>query len=287
MNKQKVKQMTEHPMEKWLREDRLPHIWCPGCGIGSMLSAYLRALENVGAKPENVSFVSGIGCVGRAPGYITVDAFHTTHGRAIPFAVGMKLAKPKLRVHVLSGDGDLFSIGGNHFIHAARRNINLLVICSNNFIYGMTGGQLAPTTPHGAKSTTSPYGNIEHPFNTPHLADAAGATYVARWTSLHVRRLEESITEALQMKGFRYIEVLTPCPTTFGRNNKFPEGLDMLQHFKKNAKVRHSADTGEVDIRLGEDIVVGNFVKKKKPTYLEGLEDLYKSVRGEKSAEND
>ncbi|NIQ05382.1 MAG: 2-oxoacid:ferredoxin oxidoreductase subunit beta [Candidatus Korarchaeota archaeon] len=268
-------------MEKWVREDRLPHIWCSGCGIGTMLSAYLRSLNNVGADPKKVAFVSGIGCVGRAPGYITVDAFHTTHGRGIPFAVGLKLARPELHVHVLSGDGDLFSIGGNHFIHAARRNINLLVICSNNFIYGMTGGQLAPTTPHEAESTTSPYGNIEHPFNTPHLADAAGATYVARWTALHARRLEESITEALQMKGFRYIEVLTPCPTTFGRRNEYREGLDMLKYFKDNAKIVNGADTSQVDIELGKEIIVGNFVRREKPTYLEGLEKLYKRVRGE------
>lgn len=281
--KQEIEQKKGHPMKKWVREDRLPHIWCPGCGIGSMLSAYLRSLDNINVEPEKVTFVSGIGCVGRTPGYITVDAFHTTHGRAIPFAVGVKLAKPNQRVHVLSGDGDLFSIGGNHFIHAARRNVNLLVICSNNLIYGMTGGQLAPTTPQEAETTTSPYGNIEHPFNTPHLADAAGATFVARWTSLHARRLEEAITEALQMDGFRYIEVLTPCPTTFGRNNQFPEGIDMLRHFRENARIQNGADTSKVDIELGEDLVVGNFVKRKeKPTYLEGLHELYKQVRGEK-----
>lgn len=279
--KQEIMDEEGHPIEKWLREDRLPHIWCSGCGIGNLISAYLRSLENVGANPEEVVFVSGIGCVGRTPGYVKMDAFHTTHGRAIPFAVGLKLAKPELRAHVLSGDGDLFSIGGNHFIHAARRNVDLLVICSNNFIYGMTGGQMAATTPHDAQSTTSPYGNIEHPFNTPHLADAAGATYVARWTSLHARRLEESITEALQMNGFRYIEVLSPCPTAFGRNNQYPEGLDMLKYFKNKTNIENGADTSKVEIDLGKKIIVGNFVKREKPTYLEGLRSLYEEVRGE------
>ena len=271
-----------HPMDKWLRSERMPHIWCPGCGIGPTLYAWARALDRVGINKDKVVYVSGIGCCGRGSGYLNVDGFHTTHGRAIPFAVGIKLAKPELCVNVISGDGDLFSIGGNHFIHACRRNDDLLVICTNNFIYGMTGGQLAPTTPRGQYSTTSPYGNIEHPFNTPHVADASGAVYVARWTSIHVRRLEKSIAEALNMKGFRYIEVLSPCPVNYGRRNKLPEPDDIAEWFRQSSVVRNGADTSKVEIEKDKPLILGNFVKRvEKPTYYEGLKKLEERVRGE------
>jgi len=272
-----------HPMDKWLRSERMPHIWCPGCGIGPTLYAWARALDRVGINKDKVVYVSGIGCSGRGSGYLNVDGFHTTHGRAIPFAIGIKLAKPELCVNVISGDGDLFSIGGNHFIHACRRNDDLLVICINNFIYGMTGGQLAPTTPRGQYATTAPYGNIEHPFNTPHVADASGAVYVARWTSIHVRRLEKSIAEALKMKGFRYIEVLSPCPVNYGRRNKLPEPDDIAEWFKQSSVVRNGADTSEVQIEKDKPLILGNFVKRvEKPTYYEGLKELEERVRAER-----
>ena len=270
-----------HPMDKWLRSERMPHIWCPGCGIGPTLYAWARALDRVGIDKDKVVYVSGIGCSGRGSGYLNVDGFHTTHGRAIPFAIGIKLAKPELCVNVISGDGDLFSIGGNHFIHACRRNDDLLVICINNFIYGMTGGQLAPTTPRGQYATTAPYGNIEHPFNTPHVADASGAIYVARWTSIHVRRLEKSIAEALKMKGFRYIEVLSPCPVNYGRRNKLPEPDDIAEWFRQSSVVRNGADTSEVQIEKDKPLILGNFVKRvEKLTYYEGLKKLEERVRG-------
>jgi len=272
-----------HPMDKWLRSERMPHMWCPGCGIGPTLYAWARALDRVGIDKDKVVYVSGIGCSGRGSGYLNVDGFHTTHGRAIPFAIGIKLAKPELCVNVISGDGDLFSIGGNHFIHACRRNNDLLVICTNNFIYGMTGGQLAPTTPRGQYATTAPYGNIEHPFNTPHVADASGAIYVARWTSIHVRRLEKSIAEALKMKGFRYIEVLSPCPVNYGRRNKLPEPDDIAEWFRQSSVVRNGADTSEVQIEKDKPLILGNFVKRvEKPTYYEGLKKLEERVRGER-----
>lgn len=284
MSKQTTKEETLeglHPMDKWLRSERMPHIWCPGCGIGPTLYAWARALDRVGINKDKVVYVSGIGCCGRGSGYLNVDGFHTTHGRAIPFAVGIKLAKPELCVNVISGDGDLFSIGGNHFIHSCRRNDDLLVICTNNFIYGMTGGQLAPTTPRGQYSTTSPYGNIERPFNTPHVADASGAVYVARWTSIHVRRLEKSIAEALKMKGFRYIEVLSPCPVNYGRRNKLPEPDDIAEWFRQSSIVRNGADTSEVEIEKDRPLILGNFVKRvEKPTYYEGLKKLEERVRG-------
>jgi 2-oxoglutarate ferredoxin oxidoreductase subunit beta len=269
-----------HPMDQWLRSERMPHIWCAGCGIGPTLYAWVRALDAVGIDKDKVVYVSGIGCCGRGSGYLDVDGFHTTHGRAIPFATGIKLVKPDLCVNVISGDGDIFSIGGNHFIHACRRNVDLLVICTNNFIYGMTGGQLAATTPLGDYSTTTPYGNIEPPFNTPYLADASGAVYVARWTSIHVRLLEKSITEALRMKGFRYIEVLSPCPVNYGRRNRLREVDDIAKWFWQSSVIKNGADTREVQIEKGKPIILGNFVKReKKRSYYNELKKLEEKVK--------
>ncbi|HIJ20075.1 MAG TPA: 2-oxoacid:ferredoxin oxidoreductase subunit beta, partial [Deltaproteobacteria bacterium] len=206
-----------HPLDSLLRTDRIPHIWCPGCGIGTAFSSCLIALKESGIDLGKTTMVSGIGCSGRGAGYVNLDSYHTTHGRAIPFATGMKLANPALNVVVFSGDGDLFAIGGNHFIHAARRNVDLTVVCVNNFNYGMTGGQVAATTPLYVKTTTTPMGNPDTPFNLPLLAYAAGATYVARWTILHTRDLTESIREAVLNRGFSFVEVLSPCPVNYGR----------------------------------------------------------------------
>ena len=178
----------DNPVMPYLRTERIPHIWCPGCGIGTTVNCFTRALEESAQDLDKLAIVSGIGCTGRVAGYLNLDSFHTTHGRAIPFATGLKLANPELNVVVYSGDGDLFAIGGNHFLHAARRNMDLLVVCVNNFTYGMTGGQVAPTTPLGASQTTMPFGNFENPASLPFLADAAGATFVARWTVFHVRQ---------------------------------------------------------------------------------------------------
>ena len=218
-----------HPMDTLLRVDRLPHIWCPGCGIGAVFSTVIAAIQKSQMDLDKISMVSGIGCTGRIAGYIKLDSYHTTHGRAIPFATGLKLAKPDTKVLVVSGDGDLFAIGGNHIIHAARRNMDLTVICVNNLNYGMTGGQQAPSTPFGAKTTTSADGSPEEPFNFSALAAACGAVYVARWTALHIRLLTNAITEAMNKKGFSFIEVLTPCPSSFGRRNRMGSGLDTVK----------------------------------------------------------
>src|SRR5512138_241895 len=166
----------ENPVNQYLRIDRMPHIWCSGCGLGTTVNCFVRAIDGCGIEMDNISVVSGIGCTGRVAGYLKLDSFHTTHGRPIPFATGLKLANPHLKVVVYSGDGDLFAIGGNHFIHAARRNMDLTVICVNNMIYAMTGGQTAPTTPLGATQTTAPFGQFEEPFSLPYLADSCGAT---------------------------------------------------------------------------------------------------------------
>ena len=257
----------KHPMDELLREDRLPHIWCPGCGLGTALHCFLSALKKSNLDLDKVAVVSGIGCTGRVAGYVKLDSFHTTHGRAIPFATGLKLANPELKVVVFSGDGDLIAIGGNHLIHAARRNLDMTVICVNNFNYGMTGGQVGPTTPLEARTTTSPYGNFEHPFNLPYLAAASGAVYVARWTTLHVRRLEKAIGEALAKRGFSFVEVISPCPTGYGRRNRQRDGLETMRYYRDRSVIRHGADPREVDIELGGEIVVGKFVDIEKPTF--------------------
>jgi len=250
----------DHPMSGMLREDRFPHIWCPGCGLGTTLSGFVAGLKEAKVDPDKTCVVSGIGCAGRVAGYLAIDSFHTTHGRALPFATGLKLARPELTVTVFSGDGDLTAIGGNHFIHAARRNIDMTVICSNNFIYGMTGGQGGPTTPTSAHSTTTPYGCFEHPFSLPHLAAASGASYVARWTSLHVRRLSKAIAEAIAKPGFSFVEIISPCPTVYLRRNKLGDGLAMMNYFKEKSVISHGADPADVGISFGSEIKVGKFV---------------------------
>lgn len=274
MNKNiQVKKEIYHPMEDILRMDRMPHIWCPGCGLGSDVAAFAEGIKKANISFDKVVIVSGIGCTGRVAGYLRLDSYHTTHGRAIPFATGLKLANRELTVVVFSGDGDLFAIGGNHLIHAARRNVDINVICVNNFIYGMTGGQNAPTTPLGAYSSTAPYGNFELPFNLVGLAAASGATYVARWTSLHLRRLANSVATAAKKKGFCFIEIVTPCATVFARKNKGGTGLDLLNEFKDRSVINHSADPTQIPLDMEGEIVCGEFVNEDKPTFWENVKE--------------
>ncbi len=260
----------KHPLDAYLRVDRLPLLWCPGCGSGLIVNCFLRGLLKSELILDKVAVVSGIGCAGRAAGYIKLDSFHTTHGRAIPFATGLKLANPELKVVVFSGDGDLFAIGGNHLIHAARRNIDITVLCVNNFNYGMTGGQFGPTTPLTARTNTSRQGNIEQPFNIPYLAAASGAVYIARWTTAHVYQLEKAITEALLKKGFSLVEIISPCPIFYGRMNNQATALEQMKYYRKNSVIKHGADPKCVGITLNEQIVVGKFVDIYRP-YLPGL----------------
>jgi 2-oxoglutarate ferredoxin oxidoreductase subunit beta len=276
---------AQNPVEPFLRMDRMPHIWCVGCGIGTTVNCFARALLKAKTNPDKIVVVSGIGCTGRVAGYARLDSFHTTHGRAIPFATGIKLANPELQVVVYSGDGDLFAIGGNHFIHAARRNIDLKVICVNNMIYAMTGGQTAPTTPLEALTSTAPYGVCEPSFNLVSLAEAAGACYVARWTTYHVMQLSRSIEEVLRKKGFCFIEVLSPCPTLYQRRNRMGDGLETMKYYREASKIRHGAPTSDCSLARTGEIVVGKFVDRERPDYSELLRAQMRQALGERYME--
>jgi len=271
-NTAQIIQEKSHPMEDLLRMDRMPHIWCSGCGLGSAVTTFVEGLKKAGVSYDKTAIVSGIGCTGRVAGYLRLDSYHTTHGRAIPFATGLKLANRDLTVFVFSGDGDLFAIGGNHLIHAARRNVDINVICVNNFIYGMTGGQNAPTTPLGAYSSTAPYGNYEMPFNLVGLAAASGASYVARWTTAHARRLTDSIATAANKKGFCFIEIVSPCATVFARKNMGGTGLDLLKEFQTRAIIDHDADPTQIPLSMDNEIVCGEFVNEDRPTFWENVQ---------------
>ncbi len=284
--KNKIVNPESHPMGDILRMDRMPHIWCSGCGLGTAMTAFVEGLKLAGADYNSTVVVSGIGCTARIAGYIKLDSYHTTHGRAIPFATGIKLANQDLKVVVFSGDGDLFAIGGNHLIHAARRNVDLTVICVNNFIYGMTGGQNAPTTPISAYSSTAPYGNCEEPFNLVGIAASAGASYVARWTALHTRRLSESVSTAFKRKGFSFIEVVSPCPTVYARKNRGGTGLDLLKEFAGRSVIDHTADPTKIPLDMDGKIVCGEFVNIEKPTFWDtvqaGLKKRFPNIYLEK-----
>jgi 2-oxoglutarate/2-oxoacid ferredoxin oxidoreductase subunit beta len=270
-----------HPQDDLLRTDRLPHIWCAGCGIGTVFGSLMNAVRKSEKAYDDVAVVSGIGCTGRMAGYIKLDSFHTTHGRAIPFATGLKLARPQSSVIVASGDGDLLAIGGNHFIHAARRNMDLTVVCVNNFNYGMTGGQLAPSTPFGARTTTSQHGCPEQPFNFCDLAASCGAVYVARWTSLHIRRMTDSIAYAMSKRGFSFIEVLAPCPTAFGRRNKMRKALDLVKFYHDRSVIRNNIDPREAALDFNRNLIVGEFVDIERPTFLDNYQTICRRELGD------
>ena len=219
--------------DQYIRGGKLPHIWCPGCTYGIVFKSLLRAVDSLKIPKDDVALVSGIGCASRLPGYVDFNTLHTTHGRALGFATGIKMAKPDKRVIVVSGDGDATAIGGNHFIHAARRNIDLTAIVINNFNYGMTGGQVSATTPGGRFTSTTSWGNPERDFDICALAEVAGANYVARETPYHGWEMKELIKEALNKRGFSLVEVFSPCPTHFGKNNEMRQTREMLDWFKQ------------------------------------------------------
>ncbi len=251
----------------WFRDDRLPHIYCTGCGNGTVINCTLAAVEEMGWKRDETVFVSGIGCSSRAPGYIMTDSLHTTHGRALAFATGVKMARPEFNVVVFTGDGDLAAIGGNHFIHACRRNGDMTVVCMNNHIYGMTGGQGSPTTPPGAISSTTPYGATEPAFDLAELAVAAGANYVARWTSYHVKELTKAVTTGMQTPGLAFIEVRTQCPTNYGRHNKLRTVSAMVEHIRSHAMLveKYNRLTAEGKPIPEGTFTVGELVRRSRP----------------------
>ena len=257
----------------YLREDRLPHLLCAGCGHGIALQALLRAAEKVNLPREGTVFVGGIGCSSRLVNYLNFDALHTTHGRALAFATGIKLARPELRVVVITGDGDLAAIGGNHLIHAARRNIGVTVLCLNNENYGMTSGQYSPTTPRGMLATTAPYGNLDRPFDLCRLAEAAGATYVARGGVHAVFQLANFFARALTHDGFALVDVLSPCPTYFGRRNRLGDGKAML-HWQQEHTVSLAAAGKKTPEELAGRMVLGEFVRREEPEYAAACREL-------------
>jgi len=260
---------------KYLRIDRWPTVWCPGCGNGIILKAFLEAVDQLKLKKDRVAVVSGIGCSSRATGYLDFNTMHTLHGRAISFATGVKLARPEFKVIVMGGDGDLASIGGNHFIHACRRNIDLTVIVFNNMIYGMTGGQYSPTTPEEEMASTAPYGHIEQPFDIAELALSSGATYVARATVYHYNLLVRYIKEAIAHKGISVVDAITNCHTYYGRYNGMPEPYQMMEYFKNNSVTLERAKNMSKEELKGK-IIVGVFKKEEgKPCYL----DRYEKIR--------
>jgi len=263
---------------KYLRMSKFPLIWCAGCGNGIVLKSLLRAIDKIGWQKDEVCVVSGIGCSSRAPGYLDFNTLHTTHGRAIAFATGVKMAKPELHVVVITGDGDATAIGGNHYIHAARRNIDLTVIIFNNHIYGMTGGQVSPTTPMRMKASTAPFGSVEAPFNISGLAQAAGASFVARGTVYHVFQLDKLIERALLKRGFSVVEVLTPCPTAYGRRNRLGTGVDMIRWQKEHTISLQEAAKLTPE-QLNDKVVTGVFVDEERPEYVATYQALVESLR--------
>jgi 2-oxoglutarate ferredoxin oxidoreductase subunit beta len=249
--------------KKYLRERFFPHLWCPGCGHGIVLSGLLRAVEQLELSKNDIVMVSGIGCSARISGYVDFHTLHTIHGRALAFATGVKISRPELKLIVPLGDGDALAIGGNHFIHAARRNIDITAIVMNNRIYGMTGGQFSPLSGYGINASTAPYANIDPAFDVVELAKAAGATFVARTTAYHAKQITDFIKKAIEHRGFAVVEILTQCPTHFGRKNKEGSAVDMLKRYQET-----TTPIGSKAKQENPDLIErGIFVQKEMPEY--------------------
>ncbi|NWF54771.1 MAG: 2-oxoacid:ferredoxin oxidoreductase subunit beta [Syntrophaceae bacterium] len=261
-----------HPVLKHFREDSpgTPHLWCPGCGVGQVWHYTTKAIEELGLDEDRVLWVGGSGCTGRMCTYWHKDFFHTLHGRALSFATGVKLAWPEMTVLVHSGDGECVAIGGNHLIHAARRNVDITLIAINNFNYGMTGGQFSPTTPSSVYTSTTPYGNQEAPFDLSTLMKEAGATYIARWTTVHPRQVINAIKKGIQNKGFSFIEVLAQCPTQYGRRNKLGDAVRMMEWLKANSVPREKAEKMSPEERKGK-FIIGELFSDTRPEFSESM----------------
>lgn len=270
--------MTSKLVNKYFRTESLPHIWCPGCANGIITRAIAKAIDNLDIDPEKICIVSGIGCSSRASGYLNFNTIHTIHGRALAFATGIKLANPDLHVIVITGDGDSSAIGGNHLIHACRRNIDITTIVFNNNIYGMTGGQYSPTTPTGDTGTTAPYGNIDDNFDLCKIAEATGATYVARSTAYHANMVIQQIEAGIKNKGFSFIETISTCPTYYGRRNKKGGAVDMM-NMLKNESININAAK-----KLGKEetegkIIIGELHKQERKEYTEKYDEIIESFK--------
>lgn len=262
-------------IHRLIRPRFFPHIWCPGCGHGIILNGLLHAVDEMGLEQNKLCMVSGIGCSSRISGYVDFHSMHTLHGRALAFATGLKLARPEVQVFVPMGDGDATAIGGNHFIHACRRNIDLVAIVMNNRIYGMTGGQFSPESGQGIMATTAPYGNIDPTFDVVKLAMGAGATFVARTTAFHVKEIVSIIKKATMHKGFSVVEILSQCPTYFGRKNKYGGAVDMLKWYRDN-----TAPIGSAKLKENPGLIErGIFIEKQLPEYCEEYDKLIARVR--------
>jgi 2-oxoglutarate ferredoxin oxidoreductase subunit beta len=267
--------------ERYLRHHkRFPNVWCAGCGIGIVMGAIVRAVDELGLDKNDVALLSGIGCTGRMPVYVDFNTMHTTHGRALAFATGLKMVRPEMKVIVVMGDGDALAIGGNHFIHAARRNIGLTAIVVNNLTYGMTGGQYSPTTPTDARATTAPYGHIEQPFPITDLAVASGAAYVACSTVFHVQELEKQITQAIAKEGFSVVEAVSYCHTTLGRINRWGTAPDMMRRLKEQSIPLSRAEKMSIEEKHGK-IIRGVFVDRDIPEYTKLYEKIIERAQAE------
>ena len=266
-------------IKDYIRERFFPHLWCPGCGHGTVLNGMLRAIDELGLSKNEIVMVSGIGCSSRISGYVDFHTLHTIHGRALAFATGVKMSRPELNLIVPMGDGDALAIGGNHFIHAARRNIDITAIVMNNRIYGMTGGQYSPLSGYGTIATTAPYTNIDHDFDVVELAKAAGATFVARTTSYHVHQISDVIKTAILHKGFSVVEILSQCPTYFGRKNYSGSAVDMMNWYKKNTTpIGSKAKQDNPDL-----IERGVFVQKEMTEYCSEYDKIIeRAMKGKK-----
>lgn len=265
--------------DSYIRAGKLPHLWCPGCGHGVVMKGLIRAMGTLGLDKNNTAVISGIGCASRLPGYLDCCTLHTAHGRAAAFATGVKMARPEMDVIIVGGDGDGVAIGGNHFIHACRRNIDLTYIIMNNYIYGMTGGQFSPTTPTGNKASTTPYGNPDPNFDIAKLAIGAGATFVARGTSFHANQIDKLIIEAIRHKGFSVVEILDDCPTTYGRRNKYRSVIDMMNRLKEIAVPVKAAEKMTPEQLQGK-VLTGILHQEERLEYCEGYARIIERAQG-------
>jgi 2-oxoglutarate ferredoxin oxidoreductase subunit beta len=277
----KENNFKQNKMLKYLRQELLPTTFCPGCGCGTVLNSFTHAIDELGIDPGEMVFVTGIGCSSWIPSpYFKGDTLHTTHGRPLAFATGVKVMRPDLKVIVIAGDGDVAGIGGNHLIHAARRNIDISVFMVNNWNYGMTGGQVSPTTPFGVPTTTTPYSNTEHPLQAAEVVAAAGASYVSRWTTYHVFHLVKAIQEALRVKGFSFVEIISQCPVSYGKLVNMRKASDFLRFYRDHSvNVQNARDMNEEELK--DKIIVGKLIERNREEFVSTLRRMNENVRSQ------